>query len=171
MEFKSANGLYLRAIELEDTEVLYKIENDVSAWQYSENYTPFSKTVLANYVNGVHDLVTHGQYRFMVCKSENVVLGCVDLFDFKPIHGRAGVGIYILPNYRRQGKALDALGLLTNYAKKILNLSLLHCSILEINHESIGLFKSAGYNETGRRPSWHLFNGERLGVVLLQREL
>lgn len=167
-----SNMVSLRAIESSDSEILFDIENDTSGWVQSDNYLPFSMEVLGKYTSGQHDLVKFGQYRFMIENtSEQMLLGCIDLFDYNPVHSRAGVGIYILENHRNNSFGREALSLLISYAKDRLNLRMLHCSILSDNNNSIKLFKNSGFFQTGERQEWYLYNGVYKNVILFQKEL
>ncbi len=172
MSVLQSKGLSLRAVEAGDTEVIYSIENDTSGWMQSENYLPFSKSVLDKYTSGEHDLFKHCQYRFMICmESNSEVCGCIDLFDYSSVHSRAGVGIYILDEFRNLGYAGTALEMLIDYSKNHLNLRLLHCSILEDNLNSVKLFSSKGFVKTGKRENWYLMNLEFKSTLLFQKEL
>lgn len=172
MSFLRSNELLLRSVEPADLPFLLAIENDAASWRHSENYMPFSSAVLDQYVKGEHDLVKHGQYRFMIHDSvRSVPVGCVDLFNYSPIHSRAGVGIYISEGFRNKGRAKVALELLCTYAKEILNLELIYCSVLSSNSKSLKLFKSVFFEETGKRVKWSKQNGVREDVILLQRLL
>ena len=106
----------LRAAEPADLDVLYRLENDQDLWHLSHTQLPFSKAVLAAYLHSAAvDIYTAKQYRYIIAQEkEGDVLGCVDLFDFHPMHRRAGVGIVLLDAYRGKGIGKKALALLKN---------------------------------------------------------
>ncbi len=167
-----SNVLILRPIEAGDLSYLMQVENDSSEWIQSENYLPFSKTVMEKYVNGDHDLLKYGQYRFVLeVPNTSEVIGCIDLFNYSPIHSRAGVGIYVSTEYRGRGYAKEALNLLSEYCRGVLNIELLYCSILETNLTSLAAFESVGFKQTGKRISWSKIGKDRINVNLLQQEL
>lgn len=87
-------------------------------------------------------------------EKNTVTAGCIDLFDFDPAHSRAGIGILIDEDFRQQGIAQQALQLCTSYAKEILNLHQLWCSITSDNHASKKLFSAAGFVNCGTRKQW-----------------
>ena len=92
----------------------------------------------------------------MICRlSDRKVIGCIDLFDFNPIHLRAAVGILICPAYRKQGYAAEALQLLIRYASTILQLKQLYCQVDAGNLPSLRLFEKQGFVQTGVFQSWH----------------
>ena len=73
----------------------------------------------------------------MISDKQKDVLGFVDLFDFEPIHRRAGVGIFVLNVYRTKGVATKALQLMHAYVKEHLNLKNLNANISMENSSSI----------------------------------
>ena len=89
--------LYLRAVEPEDLQVLYAIENDPQSWDISNFTVPYSKYVLKQYIeNSQCDMFADKQLRLMIVrKSDRQVLGTVDITDFVPLHARGEVGIVI----------------------------------------------------------------------------
>ncbi|MFK7757193.1 MAG: GNAT family N-acetyltransferase [Flavobacteriales bacterium] len=172
MSFLRCNELFLRSIEPSDLEVLLEIENDTKEWIHSETYLPFSKSTMELYVKGEHDLITHGQHRFMIISEKaEAAVGAIDLFNYSAIHSRAGVGVYILERHRSKRLATKALNLICEYASQVLNIELLYCSVLASNEKSLKLFASAGFINTGSRPKWSKVAGKREDVILLQREL
>jgi len=44
------NNIYLRALEPEDLEFIYKIENDENIWEVSNTQTPYSKFLIRQYL-------------------------------------------------------------------------------------------------------------------------
>lgn len=95
----------LRALEPEDIDFLYHLENEESLWEVSETQLPFAKHLLQDYIQHAHqDIYEAKQYRYVIAIDEKP-LGCVDLYDFSPKHHRAAVGIALLPNYQGKGYA------------------------------------------------------------------
>jgi len=172
MSLLRCNELFLRSIEPSDLNLLLRIENDEKEWIHSENYLPFSKEVMNSYVSGEHDLVKHGQHRFMInIPNSEEAIGCIDLFNYSAIHARAGVGIYILKEFRNNGFASKALSLLCAYSAQVLNIELLYCSVLASNTQSLKLFEKSGFQLTGSRPGWSKAFGKREEAKLLQLDL
>ncbi len=44
------NSCYLRALEPEDLDFIYQIENDESLWEVSHTQTPYSKFLIKQYL-------------------------------------------------------------------------------------------------------------------------
>ena len=90
----AADNIRLRALEPEDLEWLYSIENDEELWQWGSSNVPYSRYSLKTYIaESRHDIYADGQLRLVIeTEDEHLVLGCVDLMDFSPRHLRAEIG-------------------------------------------------------------------------------
>jgi len=146
----------LRSLELIDLEFLFNVENNSNLWEVSNTVAPFSKYILEKYIkNASNDIFSAKQLRLVIeSKEEKRPAGFIDLFDYDPIHMRAGIGIVIIESERRKHFAENALYILINYAFKNLKLSQLYCNISEDNHSSIKLFEKAGFKITGKKEKW-----------------
>ena len=87
-------NILIRALEPEDLEYLYKWENDMDLWDVSDTLTPFSHFTLKKYIENAHvDIYTSKQLRLMIVrKSDQCILGTIDITDFVPLHSRGEVG-------------------------------------------------------------------------------
>ena len=163
----------LRALEPGDIDLLYKWENDKQIWQISDTIAPFSKFILQKYLDNSHlDIYQAKQLRLMIDLTEKdncQTVGTIDLFDFNPIHLRAGVGILIGGNEdRNKGVATLALRELIKYAFSILNLHQLYCNIQAENKISLRLFENAGFIIVGTKKEWLKSHDCYKDEVLLQ---
>ena len=149
----------LRAIEPEDLDLLYHIENDVELWNVGTSNVPYSRYLLHDYVaNAKNDIYTDRQVRMMVENEDGKVVGVVDLVSFDPANRRAEVGIIIMNDYRRQGYATAVLEVIKDYALRILHLHLLYAYVDCDNNASIKLFEKVGFSENAKIKDW-LFDG------------
>lgn len=147
-------NIQLRALEPEDLEFLYTLENNPEIWSYSEHQRPLSKKLLSRFIENAHlDPYKIGQLRLMIV-SENTRLGIIDLYEFSPRNKRAFVGVVIHPNYRNQGVASSAISLLSEYAKQWLDCYQLAAYVSASNHSSILLFEKSGFVRTGVLNQW-----------------
>jgi diamine N-acetyltransferase len=166
------SGAYisLRALEPEDLEFLFRVENDTQFWEVSHTQTPFSKYTLKKYLENAHqDIYEAKQLRLMIVENESKVpVGMIDLFDFDPQHRRAGIGILIDADFQQQGFAFDALSVLIQYAFQHLNLHQLYANITPDNTNSIGLFEKCGFSLVGEKKDWLLINGTYKNELLFQ---
>ena len=113
----------LRALEPRDSELLFDLENDVELWKYSNRNQPYSKDLLQNYIANSHkDIFETRQIKFTISTMEDIAVGFIDLFDFEPLHHRAGVGLVIRKLDHRKGYGAAALDLISNYARNHLQL-------------------------------------------------
>ncbi len=162
----------LRALEPEDLSFLYEIENEMEDWQYGTTNTPISQYALRQYIATCkNDIFEDGQLRLAV-DVEGEMVGLVDLTNFNPMHRRAEVGIVIRNNKRQMGYGARALGLLADYAKRIVGLHQLYAVVSSDNKSAQKLFTSCSYNETQILKDW-LFSvsGETHDACLFQRFL
>lgn len=162
--------VYLRALELEDLDFIYNIENDESFWEISNTQTPFSKYILRQYLENSHiDIFEAKQLRLVISNYQNESIGMIDLFDFDFKNSRAGVGILVKESSnRQQGFGKEALQLLVNYSFHHLNLHQLYCNITEDNKASISLFTHQGFEKIGLKKDWNSINGKYQNEYLFQ---
>ncbi len=150
--------IYLRALEPEDLEFIYTIENDEQIWEMSATQTPYSRFLIRQYLeNAQQDIYEAKQLRLMICTHDDAMLGLIDLFDFNPTHRRAGIGILIAEREERgKGYGKEALQLLVEYGKRHLHLHQLYANISADNIASIKLFEKQGFQSIGIKKDWNL---------------
>ncbi|AWG20025.1 GNAT family N-acetyltransferase [Flavobacterium faecale] len=155
-------NIYLRALEPNDLEFIYAMENDETIWEVSNTQTPYSRFLIRQYLeNAQQDIYEAKQLRMAICKDEDFpAVGLIDLFDFDPKNNKAGIGIVIqgLSN-RNKNIGSEALTLLINYSFQHLNLHQLYANISEENEASKGLFTKFGFECIGVKKDWILING------------
>ncbi|NNE55773.1 MAG: GNAT family N-acetyltransferase, partial [Flavobacteriales bacterium] len=123
-------NIQLRALEPEDLEVMYAIENDRSNWLVSHTTTPFTKRSMRDYIDSLHDIIIQRQLR-LVIEHENGPIGFVDLFEYEAVHQRCGLGIVIKQEFRGKGLAFEALKIVEEYATSVLQLKQLLCNVMD----------------------------------------
>jgi len=170
MEYLRGEKSNLRALEPEDLEFLYTIENNESFWEISHTQTPFSKYLLKQYLENAHlDIFEAKQLRLLIEeKSTKRQIGLIDLFDFNPQHKRAGIGILIHPDFQKNGFAFEALSILIDYAFKYLNVHQLYANITANNSKSISLFTKHKFKKVGIKKDWILSEGKFKDEILFQ---
>ena len=164
-------NIYLRALEPEDLEFIYAIENDESIWEVSNTQTPYSRFLIRQYLENAHqDIYEAKQLRLVICKNEDFeAIGLIDLFDFDPRNNRAGVGILIKDSgNRNSGIGTEALDLLIRYSFTKLNLHQLYANIDLENEVSLALFTNFGFQTIGIKKQWNLINGRYKDEALFQ---
>ncbi len=166
----SNKKINLRALEPEDLEFLYTIENNESFWEVSHTQTPFSNYILKQYLENAHqDIFEAKQLRLLIEeKSTRKRIGMIDLFDFNPQHKRAGIGLLIHPHFQQNGFASEALSLFINYAFTHLGLHQLYANITTDNSKSISLFTKQKFENVGIKKDWILSDGKFKDETLFQ---
>lgn len=164
-------NIYLRALEPEDLEFVYGIENNEEIWEVSNTQTPYSRFLIKQYLeNAQQDIYEAKQLRLAIClNSDEKAIGLIDLFDFDPKNKRAGIGIVIeKPSERDKGLGSEALQLLINFAFQQLNLHQLYANIGAKNEISLKLFSKFGFQKIGVKKDWLFYNGNFQDELLFQ---
>ncbi|MBQ2209908.1 MAG: GNAT family N-acetyltransferase [Prevotella sp.] len=169
---KSLPVIRLRAIEPEDLDLLYRIENDTQLWNVGATNVPYSRYTLHDYIaTSSDDIYADRQVRLVIENEQGETVGLADLVHFDPRHQRAETGIVILDAHRRQGYASAALMKLECYALRVLHLHQLYAVVEEQNQAAFHLFCENGFHEQARLKDW-LFDGRSYhDSYLLQRFL
>lgn len=161
--------LNLRALEPNDLNFLYNIENNEAFWEVSNTLIPYSRYSLKQYIKNSHlDIYEAKQLRLIIENKNQQIIGIIDLFDFDPKHLRAGVGILIDLKHQQKGYATEALKMIGNYAFSFLNLNQLYANISIDNKNSILLFKKLKYQQTGILKNWIFTNNKFKDVLFYQ---
>ncbi|MCL6460465.1 MAG: GNAT family N-acetyltransferase [Flavobacterium micromati] len=171
MKTLKGKNIYIRALEPNDLEFIYAIENDQSIWEVSNTHTPYSRFLVKQYLENAHqDIYEAKQLRLAICQDQDFpAVGLVDLFDFDPKNNRAGVGIVIQGNeHRNQNIGSEALALLIEYAFSNLNLHQLFANIGTENVASTALFTKFGFEMIGVKKEWTLINGTYKDEAIFQ---
>ncbi len=178
MNTESSVNVTLRAIEPEDLDLLYQIENDQQLWHVGATNVPYSRYTLHDYIaTSSDDIYADRQVRLIVeidSQGENAdheTVGICDIVRFEPQHLRAEAGIVIMKPYRQQGYALAALQQLAQYALRILHLHQLYAVVAADNEAALHLFRKAGFQHETPLKDW-LFDGHNYAdAVVMQRFL
>lgn len=162
----------LRAMEPEDLDLLYHIENDISIWHVGTNNVPYSRYTLHDYIaHASGDIYTDKQVRLMIENDHGETVGIVDLVNFSPQHLRAEIGIVIKDCYRNLGYANAALQKIMAYAHDVLHLHQLYAIIETSNTVSISLFDSLGFSQTTHLKEWTYNGNAYMDAIVMQKFL
>jgi len=171
MNTLKGNTIYLRALEPNDLEFVYAMENDQSIWEVSNTQTPYSRFLVKQYLENAHqDIYEAKQLRLAICKNQDFpAVGLIDLFEFDPKNNRAGIGIVIqAEENRNQQIGSEALELLIRYSFYDLNLHQLYANISVENTASIALFTKFGFEKIGTKKDWILVHGTYKDEAIFQ---
>ena len=162
----------LRAIEPEDLDLLYRVENDQRLWNVGVTNVPYSRYTLHDYIaTSSDDIYADRQVRLVIERTDGETVGVADIIRFDPQHQRAETGIVIMDAHRRLGYASAALRELCRYALEVVHLHQLYAIVEEGNVAALQLFSQADFEEQSRLKEW-LFDGRNYhDAVLMQRFL
>lgn len=162
----------LRAMEPEDLDMLYGIENDSEVWDVGENNVPYSRYILHDYIaHAQADIYVDRQVRMVIVNAEGTAVGVVDVVNFSPTHRRAEVSIIIMKAHRHKGYGQAALLQVMAYAQHTLHLHQLYAVVGEGNGASEALFRKVGFVPQTCLTDW-LYDGSQYhSATLMQRIL
>lgn len=153
--FAQNENIILRAAEPHDAGLIYNWENNQEIWRVSETYMPYSMYQIEQFLINNNDLFSARQMRFIIeLKKDETEVGCIDIYDFDPIHMRAGIGILLQKEYRKQGYAKESIELVMDYCFNVLMLKQVYCLIDSLNEDSLNLFRKIGFEQCGYRKEW-----------------
>lgn len=176
---RSKDSLFLRALEPEDIDFLYGMENREDVFPIGENRIPFSRDFLRRFVYASlsETLMSTGQLRLLACFSpdtdkkafEMPPVGIVDFFNYEPLHRRAEIGLLLCERLRHQGLGEKILDMACGYAQNRLNLHQLYAEVATVNAASMKLFEKSGFSSCGLRRQWLMQGGKWVDVSLWQK--
>lgn len=150
-----SSRILLRAVEPEDLDLMYLIENDTQLWTSGVSTVPYSRYALRQFIlNSSNDIHQDKQLRLVIETTEGVAVGFVDLQDYDALHLRAEVGIVLVLEAQGKGYAQEALCLLSDYARLHLQIRILYAFVSVDNPSAISLFQKSGYQRSGQLPLW-----------------
>lgn len=170
VSFLSGADVRLRALEPEDLDFIYRMENDPAHWAMTDFTVPYSRYALRRYLaDSRNDLFADRQLRLVIVQqSTGSSVGLIDLFNYEPMHARAEVGLLVHEDYRGLGYATQALRLLCDYAFRFLSLHQLAAYVSSDNLPSLHVFHACGFSECGLLRQWWRVGGAYRDVLLLQ---
>ncbi len=165
----SDNLTRLRALEPDDLDILYNVENDVALWAVGNTNAPYSREVLRQYLlSTTCDIYTDKQLRLVVETHDGEAVGMVDLLSFDAMNARAEVGIVTLAAHRQKGYGRSALQQLVGYSREVLHLHQLYAYVASDNQPSLRLFQSCGFVAACELRDWLKTSSGYQSVVLMQ---
>lgn len=146
----------LRAPEQADVDSIFLWENDPGFNESLPQNAPLSRYQVWEYVQNYQaDPFATRELRMIIYDEDvKAAVGHIDMFDFDPVNRRAGIGIYIDKDRRREGYARSALEMFESYVTRTLGMHQLWAYVALDNEASRHLFTGAGYKAAGRLRSW-----------------
>lgn len=151
----------LRALEMEDLDFLYEVENDRSLWGVGCTNVPYSRQMLIDYIaSSSADIYADKQVRFIIEDKQHQTIGIVDLVNFDPRHLRAELGVVVKQEYRGKGYAQEAIRQILVYAKQILHLHQVYAVVSVKNVKATKMLEQTGFGSGIVLKDW-LLEGEK----------
>lgn len=165
----------LRAVEPEDLDLMYRVENDTTLWPHGDTTAPYSRYALRRYLEQSQcDAYADHEVRLVISTHQGHDIGFADLYQIDPRHHRAEIGLAILAPYRGLGYAHEALQLLCRYAR-YLQLHQVYAIISTHNHQATHLFQQSPFSASAILPQWlytapHTYADATLFTLTLSEE-
>ena len=159
----------LRALEPEDLDFLYEMENDEDLWGVGCTNVPYSRQMLLDYITtATADIYVDKQVRMMMENEHGEVVGMIDLMNFDPRHLRAELGIVVKKEFCGKGIATSAIRHLQQYAKNVLHLHQIYAIVAENNKNAIKMLKGVGFQGDKLLKGWLNEGGEYRDAYFFQ---
>lgn len=160
--------MMLRALEPEDLELLYTIENDRDMWFVGTQTAPYSYYRLREYiVNSEADIYKDEQVRFVI-EHEGKGIGFIDLFNFSPQHRRAELGVALLKSARGCGHARQAIMQIAKYAREVVHIHQIYAIVPISNLESQKMLEACSFNLVCELNDWICRGDKYENAVMMQ---
>ena len=168
---KPLPAISLRALEPEDLDLLYRIENDDALWGVGITNVPYSRFLLHEFLSSsTGDIYTDKQVRLVIENESHQTVGLADLMSFDPKNMRAELGLVILRACRHQGYAAATILKIHDYARRTLHLHQIYVVIAVSNDNTLRLFLPMGYQQSARLADW-LFDGEHYHDAIVMQHV
>lgn len=169
----SSADIRLRALEPEDLELIYRIENDPAFWQFGCATVPYSRYAIRQYLETTtNDLFKDEQVRLVIeYQAEGepaTAVGLADLFNFDAQHLRAEIGLAILPEHQGKHVGGAAVEALCAYART-LHLHQLYATIATTNKPATRLFERLGFKPSAVLTDWLRMDDGFMDAVVWQQ--
>lgn len=139
--------LSLRPPTIHDAEQILRWENATEVVTVSSHEGGLRLEDVRSYITGIMDVYMDKQLRWIISVS-NRDIGTLDIFDVDFKTGIAHVGILIAEKSdRRAGRGKEAMNLLVDYCRDILELSTLIADVQLENLGSLRFFEEVGFEQ------------------------
>ena len=168
---KPLPAISLRALEPEDLDLLYRIENDDALWGVGITNVPYSRFLLHEFLSSsTGDIYTDKQVRLVIENESHQTVGLADLMSFDPKNMKAELGLVILRACRHQGYAAATILKIHDYARRTRHLHQIYVVIAVSNDNTLRLFQQMGYQQSARLADW-LFDGEHYHDAIVMQHV
>ena len=168
----NSKNTQLRAMEPEDLELLYTIENDSEVWDVTSAKAHYSRYAIKQYLaQQPQEISIAGELRLVITTATGEAVGLVDLTSYSPTDRTAEIGITILKSHRGKGHGKEAIEEIERYAKQMLNMRMLYAHTLACNESANKLFTACGYEAVATLPEWQFHMGKYENLMVFKKKL
>ncbi len=163
----TSSRISLRCFDDSDCAFLTHHATDDDIVRWANRSLPPNEQSALQWVEQVRELAHTGQayWYAIVEKESDTVVGAVNLREIDTRTMTGTVGFWLAKEYRRQGYAFEALGLMLDFAFKELRLHRIIAAVHEPNTGSALLLAKAGFKLEGRSREAEVVNGLRCDVL------
>lgn len=143
------DNIYLREIEISDTEDIIRWRNQEEVRKFFINQQPFTRQ---GHLDWFHNMIQTGKaVQFIITnKNDNKSIGSVYLRDIDYDHSKCEYGIFIgEPDYKGCGIGTQAAKLTIKYAFEVLQLNRIFLRVFADNERAIHSYQKAGFKLEG----------------------
>lgn len=159
--------VYLRPINLEDTELIVKWRNSDAVRPYFIYQKPFTKE---GHLNWLKTMIDSGKgFQFIVCnKKDDKPIGCTYLRDYDKEHNKIEYGVFLgSEEVKGKGIGTEILKLTLLFAFDILGVHKVFARAFSDNPASIKSFLKCGFEKEAHLKDEVYVNGQYRDIVLL----
>ncbi len=143
--------IYLRPYELTDVEMVVEwsaIEDETFMYRGRE---PVSPLAIRDKFARLYQRQPPETFLFAACLiKDDILIGEVGTTGINWVNRTGETSIYLAPSWRNQGHGTEAINLLLEYCFDVLQLHVLHATVLETNTRSASAHVKQGYHPAGR---------------------
>jgi RimJ/RimL family protein N-acetyltransferase len=163
--------VHLRALEMDDLEIILKYWNNLEIRQYLSNQIPMSRDAEQQWLERATKLDPWKDGGIILAiedRSTGQFLGTVSLFDISKQNRRAEFGIAIHnPENLGKGYGTDAALVMLWVAFHVLGLNSVYLTTLDMNKRGQRAYEKAGFRKTGVYRQGAFVNGAFQDFILM----
>lgn len=163
--------LHLRPLERRDAGPMFAIMSHLETMQFWDWPAFTDRETVEDIVAGqIADMEADRSAYWTVCRAaDGLAIGCCDLSEIDPHHGRAEVGFLFGRNSWGQGFAFEAMTAVIDYGFHALDLERLWARFHAGNAQSQKLLEKLGFSYEGRLAGHVRREGRRIDCILYGR--
>lgn len=157
---------YLSPLTDEDAENWVRWHNDIDISMPESNV--YVSITLQNMKERVNRHQSNRESVFSIIdKEKDIPIGTVEI-NYCSLHRTGTLGIIIgEKHYWGKGYGREAIMLILDYGFNLLNLHNIMLGVYAFNRRAIGLYKSIGFKEIGRKREYQTMGGRKIDMIMM----